>query len=753
MHAAHDARPGARRALVAGLVVVLALVLAGAPAGPARADGETVRVTGVVVDGHGAAVEFATVNAPALRRGATTDAAGRFAIEVPAGPCVLEALQIGYERERVTFDARPGGPALRIVLADEPVPLAEITVATSTFGKSGTSEGAVLNRMDVYMTPGGAGDVFQSLRALPGINAPNEGAALYVRGGDPKETLIRLDGAELGHPYHYEGASGGLFAGFDTYLMKSAFFSSGGFGAKYGGVLSGVLDVETQDPMVGRDVSVGANLAGVNASTSWAFVPGKFLVLATGSLGRPQLLFDLYGSPSTFEVAPTSEHGAVKALWRPAPASKVALTWVGAGDHSAVVADRLNVRDTFEARHRNGFLGLRGQQLLGDALALTAVASLQRYRSHWSYADFAGVRDEDNALAQVDATWAASRSHELSFGAQWRGRATTITGPGAADSTDLGPGAPVRTYATDARLDLPGAYVEDKFHVAGPFYATLGGRVDRIPTDDTWVIDPRGALAWRVAPGHTVRLAGGGYHQAPDAEYLDPAYGNPGLGAAAATHWIAGYEWLEGDVNLRVEAYRKRYRDLIVNDEASFYAADGTGYANGVDVFLRGSRRSLTGWLSYGYLDTKRREFDDPREVPAPYGVRHSLTLVGQYRLSTNWSVGTRFTAASGHPYTPVIGATYDAARGIWRPTFGENGSGLMPAQHRLDLRLTHLFSLPALLGLPESSVCVAYMEGINVLGIRNTLEYHYNEDYSERTGQDSYFSRRMLVFGAGLAW
>ena len=731
--------------LVATVVALLALP------GPARA--ATVRVIGVVVDEHGKPVEFPIVNVPALRHGVAGGEDGRFAIEVPEGSCTLEAMQVGYQKVRLTFEAKAGLTPLRLVLRDEPVPLAEVTVATSTFGKAGTSEGAVLNRMDVYTTPGGAADVFQSLRALPGINAPNEGAALYVRGGDPKETLIRLDGAELGHPYHYEGASGGLFAGFDTYLMKSAFFSSGGFGAKYGGVLSGVLDVETQDPLVERSVSVGANLAGVNAAGSWAIVPEKFSLLATGALGRPELLFRLYGSPNEFETMPTSEHGAVKALWRPTPASKVAATYVGASDHTAVVASERNVTDTYAARTGNDFVSLRGQHLFGTTLALSAVASMQRYRSRWSFSEFGGIRDEDNGLAQVDATWSASASHELSFGVQFRGRHARIEGPGAADSTDLGAGAPTRTYATDARVDLPGAYVEDKFHLAGPLWATLGGRVDRVSTNDAWTFDPRAALAWRVARGHTVRVATGTYHQPPDAEHLDPVYGNPTLGPSAATHWIAGYEWLDPDVNLRVEAYDKRYRDLVVNDAATFYAAAGTGYARGVDLFLRGSHRDLTGWLSYGFLESKRKEFDDPHEVPAAYGVRHSLTLVGQYRLTPTWSLGTRYSASSGRPYTPVVGATYDASRDLWRPVEAGNNSGLMPAHHRLDLRVTHLFSLPALGLLPESSVCVLYMEGLNVLGIRNVLEYHYNEDYTVRSAQDSYFSRRMLVFGASLAW
>ncbi len=739
----------------ARLFVVLALagfISATIGAGPARAQA-MVRVVGIIVDGKGHPVEFATVNVPALKRGASTGADGAFAFDLPAGPCVLEAMGIGYAKSRLSFDVRPDAVPLRLVLGDAPVPISEVTVASSTFGKAGGSEGAVLNRMDVYMTPGGAGDVFQSLRALPGINAPNEGAALYVRGGDPSETLIRLDGAELGHPYHYENASGGLFAGFDTYLMKSAFFSTGGFSAKYGGVLSGVLDVETQDPLTERSVSVGANLAGVNAATSWAIVPEKFSLLATGSLGRPQLLFDIYGSPNAFEKMPASEHGAVKALWRPTPSSKVAATYVGSADRTAVVAERLNVTDTYAAKAGNDFVGLRAQQLVGDALAVTVIGSLQHYRSEWAFSEFGGIRDEDNTLAQVDALWSASERHELSFGLQYRGRATVIAGPGAADSTDLGAGAPTRTYTTDARVDLPGAYVEDKFRVAGPVYATLGARVDRISTNGEWSLDPRAAVAWNIRAGHTVRLAGGRYHQPPDAAYLDPAYGNPSLAAAAATHLIAGYEWLETDVNLRVEMYRKVYEDLIINDAATFYAAEGTGYAQGLDVFLRGSHRALTGWVSYGYMDSQRQEFDDPHEVPAVYGVRHSLTLVGQYRVTPQWSLGAKYAASAGRPYTPVVDATYDPDRDLWRPTYAENNSGLMPAQHRLDLRITHLFSLPAFAGLPGSSVCVAYMEGLNVLGIRNTLDYHYSADYSQRYADDSYFSRRMLVFGAGLSW
>jgi hypothetical protein len=110
-------------------------------------------------------------------------------------------------------------------------------------------------------------------------------------------------------------------------------------------------------------------------------------------------------------------------------------------------------------------------------------------------------------------------------------------------------------------------------------------------------------------------------------------------------------------------------------------------------------------------------------------------------------------TATSGAPYTPVTGRAFDAGRGAWRPTLGENNSGRMPAFSRVDLRATYLFSLPKVGGIKASSVCVAYVEALNVLNRHNTLRYSWNSDYSSRRSEDSYFGRRLVVAGVSLAW
>jgi outer membrane receptor protein involved in Fe transport len=360
---------------------------------------------------------------------------------------------------------------------------------------------------------------------------------------------------------------------------------------------------------------------------------------------------------------------------------------------------------------------------------------------------------EVRLTGQMDATWAASSRHEIATGVRFARRADDLIGVFPADSTDLAPGAPVRFHDTRPRLQNPGGYAEDKIRLFGPLYATLGARFDRVSLADTWTVDPRAALAWRVDAHQMVRIAAGRYHQPAEPGYLDATYGNPALGPLGASHWIAGYEWLGEESNVRVELYRKRYEDLVTQSAETWYSNDGHGYAQGVDFFARTRTGPFTGWVSYGFLDTKRMEGDATTETRTPYGVRHALTLVSAVTLPGMWQLGGRFSASSGAPYTPVVGASYDSAGALWHPLEGAKYSATMPAYHRFDFRVSKLFSLPAGLGLPASGLSVLYAEALNVFDVPNVLEYVYNEDYSQREETLSYFSRRMIVAGVALTW
>jgi outer membrane receptor for ferrienterochelin and colicin len=381
------------------------------------------------------------------------------------------------------------------------------------------------------------------------------------------------------------------------------------------------------------------------------------------------------------------------------------------------------------------------------------MASLQNYSSRWAFDPFGASRNESNAQGNLAAAWPFHPSHELAFGGHLRHRDTEILGRFAADSTDYLPGAPAREHATRPVVDDAGFYLENKMRLWGPLYATIGGRLDHASRPGVWTADPRAALAWRLDDHQTLRVATGRYHQLPDADVLDPTYGNPDLGPMRADHVIAGYEWASDFGTVRLEAFRKDYRDLVADDSTRFYANHGHGYARGVDVLVQGTWGWLSGWVTYGFLDTRRKEMDAPYEAPSAYGVRHSLILVGRYRVTSSWELGARYHYRTGQAFTPVVAASFDSSRGIWRPVEGEYHGERMPDYGRLDVRAVRMFSLPAAWRLPPSSVCVLYVEALNALGTRNVLDYVYSEDYSVRRAVDSYFSRRYVVAGISLSW
>ena len=710
-------------------------------------------VSGVVVDPAGKPIEYANVSVASLHAGAVADEQGRFHLELPAGRYELSIGQIGYLAVRRSIEVAATPVELRVALAEEPVAVDEVVVTASSFGREGKGEGATLRRMDIVMTPGGTADVFQALRALPGINAPDEGAALYVRGGDPHESLIRLDGAELGHPYHYESASGGLFSSLAAYMLKSAYFSSGGFPARYGGALSGVLDIETQDPWNLKTVSLGANMVGGSASTSWAIVPDRLSFIGSGRFSRLDVLDALYGSTRDYVSLPRSADGAAKLLYRYSPAGRLSLLGMRSGDELQVRSQRFNYDGTYSNHTRNRVGVVQWQQAVGGVLALNGSAAIQGYDSDSRYGVLDRHQRERNFNTRLDGRWDPTKYQRSGFGLSLQRLGSDLTGSVPADSTDLGPGAATRTRATRPRAWAPGVWAEHEWRVAGPVYATLGARADYTTTSREWTADPRAALAWRIDARQTLRVATGRYHQLPAAEYLDPVYGNPALRPMSADHVIAGYEWKDETTNARLEVFRKDYRDLVTRSATTWYANGGHGYARGVDAFIQRSHGRATGWVGYGYLDTRRRELDDPRELPSVYGVRHSLTLVGSLQLTSASLVGARWGFSSGRPYTPVLGGRFDPVSERWSPVTAENQSGLLPDHRRLDVRITQLFSLPRAAGVPASSVCAAYVEALNVLVTRNVLDYAYTADYSQRLTIDSYFSRRMAVAGFALTW
>ena len=90
----------------------------------------------------------------------------------------------------------------------------------------------------------GEADLLKTIQLMPGVQAGMEGfAGMYVRGGGPDQNLVMLDGIPVYNADHLLG----VFSIFTPEAVKNTTFFKSSFPARYGGRLSSIVDVRTND--------------------------------------------------------------------------------------------------------------------------------------------------------------------------------------------------------------------------------------------------------------------------------------------------------------------------------------------------------------------------------------------------------------------------------------------------------------------------------------------------------------------------
>ncbi|MEZ5014293.1 MAG: TonB-dependent receptor [Chitinophagales bacterium] len=104
-------------------------------------------------------------------------------------------------------------------------------------------------------------DVLKALQLLPGVSGGTEGmSGIYIRGGSPDQNLILLDGVPVYNASHLFG----FFSVFNADAINKVTLVKGGFPARYGGRLSGVIDIRMKE---GNEEEIhGSGSVGIIAS-------------------------------------------------------------------------------------------------------------------------------------------------------------------------------------------------------------------------------------------------------------------------------------------------------------------------------------------------------------------------------------------------------------------------------------------------------------------------------------------------------
>lgn len=700
-------------------LLMAVLWLAAAPA--ARAQFSTVRGR-VLGASDGRPIPGANVrldDEAGTRFGTATGADGTFAIApVPPGRYVLTASFVGYASHTDTLTLGFAEEVVReIRLAPEAEVLNEVVVSSETAGAS-TPRAAGFEQVRPTQLarvpmPDVSADLMAYLVTLPGVvTAGDRGGQLFVRGGTPTQNLVLVDGMRIFQPFHIIG----FYSIFPADVLAYADVYAGGFGARYGGRVSSVIDVAMRNGSKERvrgAASMAPFLSAVRLEAP--LVPGKMSVLASVRESVVERIAPvLLGQELRYRFGDVflKTHAY---LSKTSSFSATALN----------TYDRGNVADTEggaqASRWMNQALGLRYTFVPPD-MAVLAQFALYTSRFDGRYAPTADQQRRSAVSSfATDVLFAyLLGAHQVHFGLfastmQFRHNLTGVP-------EDMREGVMEGGGFVDARLQL-----SDRFGIEP------GLRVQAFSHGTRTAVEPRLRLSWR--PGgregrQQFSAAWGLYHQqvvglynprdVTDA-FVIWAPTPPNRPVTRTMHVIAGWQRKLGpSLDMTVEGF---YKSL----ENHFFPRFGTqlgdvgrieqvsGAVRGLDVRLEASRAWLYGYAGYGFnLVRYERPVLPGGSAPIgedaaverfspPHDRRHQVNLLlqaarGPYRLGVRWQYG------SGLPFTQVRGyydeiqvagpddRSFHTDPGTTNLSYGPPYAARLPAYHRLDLSVDRRF-------------------------------------------------------------
>lgn len=203
-------------------------------------------ISGYVLQKNGEPLINATIRDVESKIGTLSNEYGFFSLTLLEGKHTLRITYIGFGEKVESVDLNRNIP-LKVYLKED-YSLDEVLVVgdlnspinTTQTGKVSFNAHDLRTEYALFSSP----DVVKTLQSLPGVASGTEMlSGLYVHGGNNDENLFLLDGTPLYQVSHL----GGLFSAFNTDIIKNIDFYKSGFPARYGGRLSSVVDVRTND--------------------------------------------------------------------------------------------------------------------------------------------------------------------------------------------------------------------------------------------------------------------------------------------------------------------------------------------------------------------------------------------------------------------------------------------------------------------------------------------------------------------------
>ena len=241
----------------------------------------------------GESLPYAKVIIKNTNRVTTANQDGSFTIlNIPVGS-ILVINKMGYESKEIKVTSDTKRLIINLYKREKDSLIEDVVVVGSVnsnmMQQSGISQFSLSPDLTRSLPNLGEQDIFRSMQLLPGVSGSNESSSgLVVRGGTIDQNLVLFDDFTVYHVDHVFG----FFSAFNNNAIKDVQFYKGGFGAKYGGRMSSVVDITGKDGNTEQfGIGASVSLLSTNAVVEQPFADGAGSFILTG---RKSYQSDLY---------------------------------------------------------------------------------------------------------------------------------------------------------------------------------------------------------------------------------------------------------------------------------------------------------------------------------------------------------------------------------------------------------------------------------------------------------------------------
>ncbi len=666
---------------------------------------------------------------PLAGLGTISNAYGFYSITTDEGNYTLVASFAGYVNDTITVNLTKN-TEINIGLVPYRTQLQEVVVNTRKKNDNITKAVMGVQKLSINEIKNipvlfGEKDVLKTIQLLPGIKSAGEGnSGFYVRGGSSDQNLILLDEATVYNASHLLG----FFSTFNSDAIKDITVYKGGMPAEYGGRLSSVIDIKTNDgnnQNFGMSGGIGLISSRLNAEGPIVKDKGSFNISARRTYADLFLALSKDSSIKNNKLYFYDLNG--KANYKLNDKNRLFLSIYNGRDN-------LGFGNTFGIDYGNTTATLRWNHVFNNRLFsnTSLIYTNYSYKIKITAANnnlLITSKIRDINLKQ-DFQYYINATNKVNFGVDVIHHnlvpgSVTATQQSSFNNTELQTKYSVESAlyvshewsATD-KINLTYGLRVSAFNALGPgnFYSydAAGNVIDTATYTSgqsvkTYInLQPRFATSFKLSDEKSIKFS---YTRNVQNIHLlsNSTSANPtdlyvgssnNIQPEIANQVAIGYyqNFKENTYEFSAEIYYKALQNQIdykngaelrANENVESQLLFGKGRAYGLELFFKKKFGKLNGWVGYTLSKAERQfsQINNGNWFNATQDRTHELSVVGIYQASKKWTLSATFVYYTGNAVTFPSGKYSINGQTIFYYT--ERNGYRMPSYNRLDIGAT----------------------------------------------------------------